>query len=71
MKTARFKAAALAAALLLLAAALCACSSERRITKIEIAEVLPTLVERSKVLNEIYFGDGFPPEGSASLPENG
>lgn len=71
MKTARFKRAALAAVLLLLTAALCACSGARKITKAEVAEVLPTLVEKSKELNEIYFGDGFPPEGSASLPENG
>lgn len=71
MKKARFKRAALAAVLLLLTAALCACSSGRKITKSEVAGVLPALVEKAKPINEIYFGDGFPPDGSAKLPENG
>ena len=71
MKKTKFKTAVLTAALLLVCAALIACSGERRITKGELAEVLPELVEKSAVLNEIYFGDGFPPDGSAALPENG
>lgn len=68
----RFKAAG--AALLLCLAfcfALTACSGARRIYKSEIAECLPALVEQSRVLNEIYFGDGFPPRGDAELPGNG
>ena len=68
----RFKA---AGAALLLCLALCfaltACSGARRIYKSEIAECLPALVEQSRVLNEIYFGDGFPPRGDAELPGNG
>ena len=68
----RFKA---AGAALLLCLALCfaltACSGARRIYKSEIAACLPALVEQSRVLNEIYFGDGFPPRGDAELPGNG
>lgn len=37
--------------------ALCSCAPE--ITADEVKGVLPTLVENSKVLNEIYFGEGF------------
>ena len=61
----RFKAAKAAALLLCFALcfALAACSGARRIYKSEIAACLPALVEQSKVLNEIYFGDGFPPRG--------
>ena len=69
----RFKAAKAAALLLCFALcfALAACSGARRIYKSEIAACLPALVEQSKVLNEIYFGDGFPPRGDAELPGNG
>ncbi len=68
---ARIKIIAAAALTFALLSALCACSGGRRIGKSEIAAVLPELVEKSQVLNEIYFGDGFPPDGSAALPENG
>lgn len=51
-------------ALLLLALALVGCS-QNAITQEEIADVLPELVENSFVLNEIYFGEGFLPDGCA------
>ncbi|MBQ8837409.1 MAG: hypothetical protein IJ002_07900 [Clostridia bacterium] len=35
------------------------CSCAEKITLEEVKEVLPTLVENSKPLNEIYFGEGF------------
>ena len=66
----RFKAAALLFCLAL-CCALTACSGTRRIYKSDLAVCLPELVEQSKVLNEIYFGDGFPPRGDATLPGNG
>ena len=66
----RFKTAALLFCLAL-CCALTACSGTRRIYKSDLAVCLPELVEQSKVLNEIYFGDGFPPRGDATLPGNG
>lgn len=66
----RFKAAALLALLCALLA-LTGCSGTRRITKSELAVCLPALVDAAKPLNEIYFGDGFPPRGDAALPQNG
>ena len=66
----RFKAAALLALLCALLA-LSGCSGARRITKGELAGCVPALVEASKPLNEIYFGDGFPPRGDATLPGGG
>lgn len=67
----RFKTAAAALLLLALLCALTACGGPRRIYKSDVAECLPELVGQSKVLNEIYFGDGFPPRGDAELPGNG
>ena len=67
----RFKTAAAALLLLALLGALTACGGPRRIYKSDVAECLPELVGQSKVLNEIYFGDGFPPRGDAELPGNG
>lgn len=67
----RFKAAAAALLLLALLCALTSCGGTSRIYKNDLAECLPALVEQSKVLNEIYFGDGFPPRGDAALPGNG
>ncbi len=55
-----------AAILLLLCSVLCfAACGQAQITEEELKEVLPTLVENSKVLNEIYFGEGFPPSSEA------
>lgn len=45
------------AALAILMLTLCSCAP--KITLEEVEEVLPELVEGSKVLNEIYFGEGF------------
>ena len=67
----RFKTAAAALLLLALLCALTSCGGPRRIYKSDVAECLPELVGQSKVLNEIYFGDGFPPRGDAELPGNG
>lgn len=50
---------------ILFALAVCAftllalCSCVPKINVDEVKEVLPTLVENSRVLNEIYFGEGF------------
>lgn len=44
-----------------------ACGKEN-ITEAEVREVLPTLVENSVTLNEIYFGEGFVPD--ANLESN-
>ena len=38
----------------------------RKITLNEVKDVVPPLVEESKVLNEIYFGKGFKPDGEIS-----
>ena len=58
----------LAAACLLLCV-LCACGKEA-ITKEEIENVLPTLVEKAAVLNGIYFGEGFFPKADMPEPEH-
>lgn len=52
-----------AALLLCLAVSLCGCAE--KITKEELKEVLPALVDNSFLLNEIYFGEGFLPSGEA------
>lgn len=44
--------------------ALCSCAP--KITESEVKGVLPTLVENSKVLNEIYFGEGFDEDKSVA-----
>ncbi|MBR5539135.1 MAG: hypothetical protein IKU61_04475 [Clostridia bacterium] len=54
--------------LLVLTVFLASCGKDK-ITFGEIKEVLPTLVENSKALNEIYFGIGFKPLGEGSLDE--
>ena len=65
MKT---KAAALVFVLCLL---LCVCAcADTRMTADEIKAVLPDLVENSVVLNEIYFGEGFPPTSEAAKAVN-
>lgn len=42
------------------------CSCGAKITVEEIKEVLPALIDESKVLNEIYFGEGFKVDGDIS-----
>lgn len=56
------------AALLVLVLLLVGCS-ESGITLSEVQKVLPTLVEKSVSLNEIYFGEGFLPNGEAPASE--
>ena len=48
---------ALLLALFCISASLVGCSE--KITVDEIKEALPSLVDKSKILNEIYFGEGF------------
>ncbi|MBQ1260448.1 MAG: hypothetical protein IIX96_00360 [Clostridia bacterium] len=55
---------ALLLALLCISMSLVGCSEN--ITVDEIKEALPSLVEKSKILNEIYFGEGFKIDGSIS-----
>lgn len=50
--------------LALLILVLAACGKEG-MTAGEIADVLPALVEQSAVLNQVYFGEGFLPNGDA------
>ena len=59
-------------ALLLVCILLLAGCGKGSFTTRELAEVLPELVEKSVPLNEIYFGEGFLPDGNAeSLPVRG
>lgn len=51
-------------ALLLLVFVFAACN-ENKITLSEVKDVVPTLVEKARPLNEIYFGEGFLPNGDA------
>lgn len=61
------------AAILLLFACLvlsfASCGKEKMTTE-ELKKVLPDLVENSVVLNEIYFGEGFPPTSEAGKDAN-
>lgn len=67
----RFKRATALFVLLILSLSLFGCEGTRRIDKREITAHLPALIEASKPLNEIYFGEGYPPRGDASLPGDG
>lgn len=59
----RLAAAVLAACLLAL---LPACG-EKKLTIEEIRAYVPEMVEESQVLNKIYFGEGFKPDGAAQM----
>ena len=62
MKKLKILTAAFAALVILLS--LCSCG--KKITVEELKAVLPTLIEESKILNEIYFGEGFGIDGENS-----
>lgn len=64
----RIKASVLLLAVCLLVS-LTACGNEK-ITAEEIKEALPELVKNSVILNEIYFGEGFPPTSEAGNAAN-
>lgn len=67
----RFKRVFALFAVLALSLSLFGCTGSNRIDKRELVAHLPALIEASKPLNEIYFGEGFPPRGDATLPGDG